>query len=182
MSTPCGSPIAFETLVAYWSGDLAPLEAETVEIHTMGCAACTRESGRVAAVTETIRQQIPPMLSPDGVAQLRARGVRVVDNPVRPGERKTTVFPPDVDVLLHRLVGLDLMGATSVSVTVKIEETGEIIFHNDDAPFDRAAGEVLIACQRHFSAFPPNIVFEVLRRDALQNETIAVYTVPHVYR
>lgn len=181
MSARCGSAIAFEMLVAYWAGDLAPLEAETVEIHTMGCAPCTAESARVAAITETIRQQIPPMVSADGVAQLRARGVRIVDNPVRPGERKTTVFPPNVDVLLHRLGGLDLMGASSVSVTVKVEETGEILFHSDDAPFDRAAGEVLIACQRHFRAFPPNVVFEVLRRDALQNETIAVYTVPHVY-
>ena len=181
MSPRCASPIAFEILVAYWAGDLAPLEAETVEQHAMGCATCTGESARIAAITQAIAGQIPPMIASETVAKLRARGVRIVDNPVRPGERKTTLFPDDADVLLHRLGELDLLGASSVSVTVKVEETGDILFHTDNAPFDRAAGEVLVACQKHFRAFPPNIVFEVLRRDALQNETIAVYTVPHVF-
>jgi len=66
-------------------------------------------------------------------------------------------------------------------VTVKVGETGEIIFQTDDAPFDREAGEVLIACQRHFSVYPPNIVFEIRSRDASHSETLAVYEVPHVF-
>jgi hypothetical protein len=177
----CSSPLAFETLVAYWAGDLEPNESDAVEEHVMGCAACTESSARVAAVTEAIRAQIPPILSRDAVATLRGRGVRVVDNPVAPGERRTVAFPPNVDVLLHRLGGIDLSWATRVGMTVSVEETGDVIFESDDVPFDREAGEVLIACQKHFSAFPPNIVFQVRARDDAGREATTLYTVPHVF-
>jgi hypothetical protein len=181
MSALCQSPIAFETLVAYWAGDLASVESESVEGHVMGCASCTATSARVAAIAEAIRAQIPPVVSGEVVAKLRARGLRVVDNPVKPGERRKVAFSADIDVLLHRLGGLDLSRAARVGVTVKVEETGDILFQTDDAPFDRQTSEVLIACQKHFSAFPPNIVFEIRSSDSSHNETVAMYTVPHVF-
>jgi hypothetical protein len=62
-----------------------------------------------------------------------------------------------------------------------VEETGDILFQAKDAPFDRETGEILIACQRHFSVFPPNIVFDVVTRDASQRETLTVYAVPHAF-
>lgn len=182
MTLRCDAPIAFDIFVAYWAGDLDAAANDAVEEHTMGCGACAATSARVAAITEAIRVQIPPILAPEMLGVLRARGMRIVDNPMKPGERKETVFADGVDILLHRLGGLDLSGATTVTVCVKVEETGDIISQNDDAPFDRAAGEVLIACQRHFSSFPPNIVFEVRARGALPNDAVAVYTVPHVFR
>ena len=181
MSARCHSPIAFETLVAYWADDLEPPASDHVEQHVMGCPACTVESARVAAITETVRAQIPPVVSPEAVARLRARGIRIVENPILPGERQRVVFEPNVDVLLHRLGGLDLSSTTRVIVTVSVEETGDILFQDDDAPFDRGAGEVLIACQRHFSAMPPNIVIGVRSRADSGEESLAVYTIPHVY-
>ena len=104
-----------------------------------------------------------------------------VENPMRPGERKEAVFSPSIDVLLHRLGWLDLSRATRVGVTVSVEETGDVLFQTDDAPFDREAGEVLIACQKHFSALPPNIVIGVRSRDASGNEGLAAYAIPHVF-
>jgi|SRR5689334_10704987 len=181
MSPPCASPIAFDTLVAYWAGDLAPAESEAVEEHAMGCASCAATSARVAAIAEAVRAQIPPAVSEEHVAHLRARGLRVVDNPVEPGERKSAAFGPGVDVMIHRLRGLDLTHAAQVDVTVKVEETNDVIFQSYDVPFDRKNGEVLIACQRHFSVFPPNIVFEVRARDASRRETCTTYTVPHQF-
>jgi hypothetical protein len=41
------------------------------------------------------------------------------------GERKEAIFPPDADLLIHRLGGLDLSRVTRVGLTVKVEETGE---------------------------------------------------------
>jgi len=181
MSARCQSPIAFETLVAYWAGDLASVESDRVEEHVMGCALCTAASARVAAIAEAVRAQIPPVVSREAVNKLRARGIRIVENPMRPGERKQAVFLANIDVLLHQLGGLDLSSATRVGVTVSVEETGAVIFQTDDAPFDREAGEVLIACQRHFRAFPPNIVIGVRSRDDSGNESLAVYTIPHVF-
>ncbi len=181
MNARCPSPLAFETLVAYWAGDLEPLESDRVEEHSMGCGPCTEASARVAAMAQAVRAQIPPILSRDALANLRARGVRILDNPMQPGERKQAVFPPSVDVLLHRLGGLDLSSATRVAVTVSVEETSEVIFQSDDAPFDREAGEVLIACQRHFRSYPPNIVIGVRSHDGSGREMLASYIIPHVF-
>jgi hypothetical protein len=182
MNPHCASPVSFETLVAYWAGDLPSVESDAVEAHVMSCSSCTATSARVAAVAEALRAQIPPIVNREQVAKLRARGLKIVDNPVRVGERKVAVFTPGVDIMLHRLGGLDLSHATRVGVTVKVEETGDLLFQTDDAPFDREAGEVVIACQRHFSAFPPNIVFEVRSYDASHGEMrAAVYVVPHAF-
>ena len=181
MSPRCESAISFETLVAYWASDLPPSDSESVEVHLMGCASCTATSASVAAIVQAIGAQIPPVVSRDDVTKLRARGLRVVDNIVRLGERKDAIFPPHTDILIHRLGGLDLSRVTRVGVTVKVGETAEVIFQTDDAPFDREAGEVLIACQRHFSVYPPNIVFEIRSHDASHGETLAVYEVPHVF-
>ena len=108
MSQHCGSPIPFETLVAYSSDDLPPAESEAVEEHAMSCASCTAASARVAAIARRYSRPDPALVSRDVVAKLRARGVRVVDNPVKPGDRRRLSSRPDVDVLLHRLGGLDL--------------------------------------------------------------------------
>jgi hypothetical protein len=181
VSAHCHSPIAFETLVAYWADDLASVESDRVEEHVTGCTSCTAASARVASIAEALRMQIPPVVSRETVAKLRARGLRIVENPMRPAERKEAVFSPSIDVLLHRLGGLDFSRATRVGVTVSVEETGDVLFHNDDAPFDREAGEVLIACQKHFRALPPNIVIGVCTRDESGHESLAAYTIPHVF-
>mgnify|MGYP006262752617 CR=1 FL=1 len=68
--------------------------------------------------------------------------------------------------------------ADRVRVTVRVEETGDILFDAPFAPFDAERGEVLIACQRHFAALPPNIMFEVhsYKGAAVTSES---FTVPH---
>jgi anti-sigma factor RsiW len=181
MTAHCESPVPFETLVAYWTDDLAPSEARRVEEHMMGCAECASTLAGVASIGQAVRALIPPILSREAVTQLRARGARVVENLMQPGQRKPVTFPRNVDVLLHRLGGLNLAQATRVCVTVGVEETGAVIFENEDAPFDREAGEILIACQRHFAALPPNVVFRVRFHDASGVEDGAVYTVPHTF-
>ena len=55
------------------------------------------------------------------------------------------------------------------------------MFAVPDVPFDAAAGEVLIACQRHYASFPPDIVFEVTAHRAGGPVLAARYTVLHVY-
>jgi hypothetical protein len=147
----------------------------------MGCAGCSAISADVAAVAGAIRAMIPPLISAARLAELRARGLRVVENPMAPGDRKPVVFGPEIDLLIHRLGGLDLARAESVRVTVSIEETGVVVRDDPHAPFDRASGEVLVACQRHFAALPPNIVFEVRARGPMGEGPVARYVVPHTF-
>jgi hypothetical protein len=179
MSRLCAQPLSFETLVAYWAGDLPSDETDAVDAHVMGCAGCTRASERVAMVTEGIRAAISPFIARPALEALRARGLRIEENMVRPGERRPLTFRTDVDLLVHRLGGLDLSRAQRVQVRVSVEETGTLVNETPSAPFDAAAGEVLIACQHHFSALPPNIVFEVSVVEAGATKVLASYTIAH---
>ena len=56
-----------------------------------------------------------------------------------------------------------------------------MLLHEPSVAFDRDTGEVLIACQRHFQAFPPNIVIEVCARDPAGGELIGRFAIPHVF-
>jgi hypothetical protein len=181
MSRPCTTPLSFETLVAYWAGDLPEPQTEAVDAHVMGCAACAPASERIAVVTETIRASIPSFISARELDALRARGLRVEENPVRPGERAPVLFRRDVDLLLHRMGELDLSRAERVQVRVSSEKTGQVMIESAAVPFDPVGGEVLIACQRHFSEMPPDVVFEVSVIEAGVIKSSATYLVPHLY-
>lgn len=54
-------PLSWETLVAYWAGDLDVADQEAAELHLMGCATCTAQSERVAAVAQGIRASPAPL-------------------------------------------------------------------------------------------------------------------------
>jgi hypothetical protein len=92
------------------------------------------------------------------VESLRARGYIVEDNVVLPDVRNHVTFTKQ-DFIIHRLRGLSLAEAQHVSVRVEAEESGEVLVDLPSVPFER--DEVLIACQRHFASFPPNIVVVV---------------------
>jgi hypothetical protein len=180
VNVACSAPLSFETLVAYWAGDLSDSDTEAVDAHVMGCGVCTLASEGVAAITEGFRATIPPVITAGQLVSLRARGLHVEENIVLPGQRTPLTFRADVDVLAHRLRGLDLSQTDHVHLMVRVEETGELLFESATAPFDASAGEVIIACQRHFAAFPPNIVFQIaaIATDGRSTAT-ATYAIPH---
>lgn len=181
MSSACLDPISWEVLVDYWADGLAPDEVDQVDEHLMGCGTCSASSARIGAIAQAVRALIPPIVSREQLEVLRARGLRIAENPFSPGQRKQAVFASETDLLVHRLGGLDLARADNVRVIVRVEETGEVLADDPNAPFDRDAGEVIIACQRHYAAYPRNIVFEVRARGPSGSEQVAAYAIPHVF-
>jgi hypothetical protein len=177
----CAAPVPWETLVAYWAGDLAEGDEAALEEHVMGCATCAAESARVAAVTETLRGITPPVVTRATLAKLRARGARIDEHTMAPGEEKTVPMPRGVDFLIHRLGGLDLTGADRVRFMLRVESTGRVLVTIDEAPFDRDEGAVLVACQRHYAALPPDTRAEVTVRDASGAERVTSYLIVHVF-
>ncbi len=158
---PCTTPLPTSTLVDYWLYELADDELDRVEEHLLGCAACHAASASVATIARALRDGIPPVVSPHQVADLRQKGLRIVDNAVDAGRANLASFRPDCDVLLHHLRGLVLDDVTSVDLTITATATGAPLLHFADVPVDVEAGEVLVACQRHFAVFPPDITCEV---------------------
>ena len=181
MSAPCTEPIAWGHLVDYWAGDLDGAESDRVEEHLFACEACTAESARVARVAQAFHTAIPAVVGADELQELRARGLIVEENSVAPGTRRDAIFRPGVDILIHRLHGLDLALAERVQLSIRIESTGAVLFEDHFAPFDRARGEVLVACQRHFSSLPPDVVFDVRAHDPAGGVSLTTFTVPHVF-
>ena len=177
----CTAPLPFETLVAYWAGELAPAANDDVEEHLFACDACARASARIAAITERLRALVPPIVSRALVDSLRARGRRVEDNVVAPEARSHVVFA-DQEFIIHHLSGMALADAARVRVSVRVEESGEVLAEHPEAPFDAEAGEVLVACQRHFAAFPPNVVFVVTATAQSGAERTARFFVSHEFR
>jgi len=111
---------------------------------------------------------------------LRARGLKVEENAFAPGERREAIFAKGVDVLVHRLSGFELSGAQRVNVTLRVENSAQVLAEIPNAPFDVREG-VLIACQLHYSNMPPDVVFEVSALDAAGAERSASYTILHVF-
>jgi hypothetical protein len=177
----CERPIAWDVLVDYWADDLPGDEAERVEAQLFACGACTATSARVARIAQAMRSAIPPVVSEEDVAALRARGLVVEENRFAPGVRQEARFGAAVDILVHRLGGLDLSRARRVDVTVRIESTGQVILEDLFAPFDPARGEVLIACQRHFAGLPPDVAFDVRTHTADGDAPVQTFLVPHVF-
>lgn len=170
------------TLVYAISGDLArtfPKVTHPVKVFAVEGDSSQELFSYTFNHTPWPSEPIPPAVSREAVEALRARGLRIDEDALTPGERFTFALPDDVDVFVHRLTGLDLAAAERVRVTVRVESSGEVLFEEPDAPVD-ARGEVLMTCQRHFAKYPPDILFEVRTAGAAGGAPAAVYPVMHV--
>jgi hypothetical protein len=174
------SHLALAALVAYWTRDLSPAETEEVEAHLFSCDACAAEAERVAAIAGAFRGQVPPAISAEQLAELRSRGLAIEENTFLPGARATVTFGSQLDLMIHHLSGLDLASAERVELTVRSEGAG-MLHHDPFVPFDAARGEVTIACQRHFSLFPADIVFDVDVHRTGAPPVRTTYELPHVF-
>jgi|HubBroStandDraft_4_1064222.scaffolds.fasta_scaffold277587_2 anti-sigma factor RsiW len=175
----CASPATWETLVAYWAGELDATEEDTLEAHLMGCDSCTTESARIASVTETLRAMIPPVVTRARVDHLRAKGLRMREDVLAPGDSREVIFPSNLDLLILRLGGLDLSGATKVGFEMRVHGTTQVLVTVPDVPFERAEGAVLLVCQQHYAALPPHVDAELRVRVADGSERVARYTIDH---
>jgi hypothetical protein len=113
--------------------------------------------------------------------RLVASGTRVRVTNVEINTSPTALFAADVDLLVHAL-RMNLAGTDRVDVDV-FGPNGEPGATLENVPFDRAAGEVLIACQRHFEGmFPGDPIFRVHAIAAGAKRTIGDFVVVHAWR
>ena len=175
----CGSPIGWETLVDWWAGDLGEDEAEAIEEHLLGCESCSREASQVAETAEAVRTMVPPVVGPEKLRRLAGSGMRILENPVLPGQTCTFHYPGAADLVVHVLGGLTLSSDARVEVTIRAEVSGDVLGRHEDAPFDAERGAVLLACQRDYAELDHDIVAEVRLRDAPTETSVARYTIHH---
>jgi anti-sigma factor RsiW len=177
----CRNTIPWATLVDYWAGDLDDVETGALDEHLFGCPECTATSARVAAVTEAVRGILPVVVSRQQIDRLRARGARVHENDFLPGDRRQVRFAPDVDLLIHRLGGLDLTGAARVAVRITSESTGALVADAESVPFDPTEGTLLVACHQHYATLPHDTVMTVAIHLPDLPPRTATYTILHEF-
>jgi putative zinc finger protein len=172
----CKAPVAWETLVDWWAGDLDDARASAVEEHLLGCEACSAVAGRVAATAETLRTMVPPVVRPERLQGLARAGVRILENPIEPGQTNDFHFPKDVDLAVHVLGGLAFEAGARVDVTLRSIATGAVLGHFEDAPFDASRGAVYLACQRDYAQLDHDLIAEVR---VAKDRPPAHYTILH---
>ena len=175
-----GCPIAWVRLVDAWAGELSEADEQALEAHVFGCDACGEAYARVARLAGALRSWIPPVISPQHLARLRAAGTRLTYTPVSAGTPVAVRFGADVDLLVHALHG-DLRDADRIDVALESMH-GETLTTLTDVAFDRASGEVLIACQRHYLAlgFPAELRFRVHAHTNAGVHEVGDYVVDHL--
>ena len=164
-------------LVEYWASEVGD---PGLEDHLFECEACTLEMERIQRIVSVFRDALPPVISSDQLVELRATGLVIEDNAFVPGETKQVTFGANLDLLVHRLTGLSLADAERVGVSIR-SESGVVMHDDPFAAFDRDRGEVLIACQKHFAAFPHDIAIDVRVYRAASEVQLATYSIPHIF-
>jgi hypothetical protein len=179
MTARCAKPIPFETLSALWTGDLGPDEALVAEEHLFACDECAAASDRFAKLVGALREAIPPVVSHAHRERLARAGTRLGITIVAPSTKADAYFKRDVDLLIH-VLRADLSRAERVDVEV-VRPDGVVRLKFEHVPFDAKAGEVLIACQRHYQALTPegDPTFRVHAIDASGERQISEYLVIH---
>ncbi len=181
MTAKCSHGVTAEIWIDLFAGELDKEAGGRLEQLLFECADCAAEAERWGEVAGGAGLAIPPVISTDALRALQERGELMNENAMQPGEHRQAEFPDGGRLLIHRLQGLELARADRVNLALSTPE-GARLARFEDIPFDAAAGEVLIACQRHFGdSFPKKIVFEVERHVVDQAEVIATYVVDHRY-
>jgi len=172
--SPCATPTPFPTLVALWAGELPPDEAHRVEEHVFGCDACAAAYEHLGALVDGVRQVIPAVISTAHRDRLVAAGTRLLATPVVAGVEARAMYTPEIDLLVHVLQA-DLSRAERVDLDIIFDHgfTTELV----GVPFDAGAGQVLIACQRHYA--PNNPTFRVHAVEGGVRREVGRYRVEH---
>ena len=159
----------------WWAGDLDEAAGSAVEEHVFGCDVCAGVAARVAATAEALRTMVPPVVGPERLQELARAGVRIMENPIAPGQTCDFHFPRNADFAVHVLGGLTLGAGARVEVTLRSLATGNILGHVEDAPFDARRGAVYLACQRDYAQLDHDLVAEV----RVGKDSPAQYTILH---
>jgi hypothetical protein len=144
----CKEPIGFETLVAYWLGELGPEQDAPLEEHLFGCAGCSARLEELAALAAGIRAvvrqgRVAAMITAPFLEALRRQGLRIREYRVAAGGRADCTLRADDDAVVGRMQA-PLAGVKRVDALKRLEVGGEVREERvEDVPFDPAAGEVL---------------------------------------
>ena len=150
MTAPrCAKPLEFETLVAYWLGELPAAAEAPIEEHLFACAYCTGRLEELAAVAFGVRAAVRngavrAVITSPLVEHMKRQGMRIREYRLAPGERVACTIRADDDAVVGRMQ-VSLAGVKRVDTLQSLDLGDGRVQHwrVEDVPFDPDAGEVL---------------------------------------
>ncbi|MGE5089390.1 MAG: anti-sigma factor family protein [Candidatus Levyibacteriota bacterium] len=142
----CKTPIDFESLVAWWLGELPEEREAPLEEHLLGCAHCSGALEEIAALASGLRTavhngQVSMVVTPPFVAAMKQAGLRLREYRLDPGGSVNCTIRVDDDAVVSHLQA-PLAGVKRLDL-VRILGDDEKM-RVADVPFDAATGEVLV--------------------------------------
>ncbi len=143
----CANPIAFETLVAYWLGEVTQAAEATLEEHLLACAHCSAQLEQLAALADGVRAaveggRVSLVVSGRFLDAMKQAGLRLREYRVDPGDSVNCTIRPDdhgvVSGLRAPLAGVKRLDVVGVIGGDAPEQ------RVTDVPFDARTGEVLV--------------------------------------
>ncbi len=145
----CPRPLAFETLIAWWLGELPQAEAGALEGHLFSCAHCASRGEELAALAAGVRAAVRSgavgmTVSAPFVERMKEAGLRLREYRLASGETVNCTLRADEDAVVSRLRA-PLAGVTRLDALQRVEVGGVRgpEARVEDVPFDPASGEVL---------------------------------------
>lgn len=177
----CPANAAWAAWVLGEAGDAGETD-EGLEAHLFQCASCAARAERLHQLAATLRELLPPWLTPERRQQLVERlGEALQVVPVRAGETAALTLGPGREVGLWVLQA-DLRGAERLHCEM-VSLEGAPLFTWDHVPFDAERGELVLACQLHYQVFglPDEVRLRVNLGEASGDPPLAEYRLRHFF-
>lgn len=176
----CRLSTGHDVLARFWLGDLDEQEATALEDHVFECTPCHEVIRGFAAIANGVRvamtfDRLPPLLTPERVAELRADGMRLVVVDLAPGDVVTRPMGPDIDGIVY-LLHAPLSSIAQVDLEI-CSPAGQRFLLVPSVPFDRAKEEVVLACGRHTAEVAPESLVRLI--DGYERKLLAEYRLVH---
>ncbi len=179
--------IPWEALLAWWLGETPQAEAEALEEHFFGCAACARRLEELGALAEGVRGAVRAgtvgmVISAPFLARMKAEGMRVREYLLAPGGSVNCTIHAEDDALVSR-IRAPLAGVKRLDAIQVLEVAGrsEPEIRLEDVPFDPAAEEVLFVPPAAWVKTMPAHTFRVrlVSVDGAAERALGDYTFVH---
>jgi hypothetical protein len=171
-SPPCSQPIDFETLVAYWLGELPAAAEAPIEEHYLGCRQCAQRLDVLVAMATGIRAAVRDgavraIITQPFLDHMKRQGLRIREYRLGPGERVACTIRIDDDAVVGRLQ-VALAGVERVDLLESVDRGDGRVqqLRFEDVPFDPHAGELLF--------LPSAVVLRTLPANTLRIRAVAV--------
>lgn len=180
----CQSPLTWETLLAYWLGELGADAAAQTEEHYLGCAQCSRRLEQLVALAGGVQalardSGVNMVVEDEFVRRLREEGRNVREYRLSLNGSVNCTVTPDNEFVVSRL-DAPLAGVQRVDMLLQYDFM-DAEQRQEDVPFVTESGAVVFCPPiEMIRALPASTLkIRLLAVDDKGDHTLGVYTFNH---